>query len=100
MAELAITEPYSFWALVTRAQESGPWRDWRAQRQTAVPQRFVFLPYPWSVVKQHLQHMVDAQARIAQKEAQMPEIFREYVLGVHPLVTTHGTSILFAQAFL
>jgi large subunit ribosomal protein L20 len=55
LASLAVTEPYSFAALVDQVQSTGPWRDIRAKRTTAIPNKVRFTPYSWSDFTQQLE---------------------------------------------
>jgi len=92
LAELAVSEPYSFWSIVSRTQEAGPWRDWRGKRQSAVPQRLNFLPLPWSFAKDALGKHAEIKAEVAAEQAALPKVFQEYVI-VHK--KERGGTLLF-----
>jgi large subunit ribosomal protein L20 len=54
LATLAVNEPYSFASLVEQVQSTGPWRDVRGKRTTAIPNKVRFTPYSWSDFTQQL----------------------------------------------
>jgi large subunit ribosomal protein L20 len=54
LAELAVHEPYSFWALVNQVQSTIKWRDWRSKQVSSIPQKFAFLPMSYEDVKKKL----------------------------------------------
>lgn len=54
LAEVAVHEPYSFWALVNQVQSTIQWRDFRAKQVSSVPQKFAWMPMSWEEMKTRL----------------------------------------------